>query len=473
MNAGTNAAPASIADLGRGLRSGLCTSRSLVDAALEDIVTSDAHLRAFTRLDADGARRAAQVADEELRQGIDRGPLHGIPFALKDIYDVQGMPTTCSSSVPDDAPRAVDSHVVSRLRGAGAILLGKLTTHEFAIGTPTEESGFPPARNPHSAAHITGGSSSGSGALVGAGIVRLAPGTDTAGSIRGPAAWCGVVGLKPTYGRVSRQGVFPLAWTLDHCGPLAGSVEDCAIALQIMAGHDPGDPASADLPVPDYRRDLDGGVAGLRVGIARAFFQDSPLLADEVRANIDETIARLVRAGAHVEDVSLPDIELFTSCGRVILCAEMYALHRHLLAERAQDYHPLTVSRLAGGAAISAADYLNALRLRSELIRQTNQVFASCDVLLTAISLQPAPLVEAGLKGRDWPLQQIMFNVTGHPALSLPTGISLEGLPLGVQLVGRPFDEATLFKVAYSLERDIGVLRQADTMWWQSAAARA
>lgn len=471
MTSDTRAPQQGIAELGRSLRQGLVSAQSLTEKALEEIASSQPHLRAFTRVDAEGARRAAKVADQELQQGLDRGPMHGIPYALKDIYDVEGMPTTCSSNVLDDDPKAIDSEVASRFRAAGAVLVGKLTTHEFAIGTPTEETGFSPARNPWSQSHITGGSSSGSGAIVGAGILRLATGTDTAGSIRGPAAWCGAVGLKPTYGRVSRRGVFPLAWTLDHCGPIAGSVEDCAIALQVMAGHDPLDPASADVPVADYRAGLDGNVQGLRIGVPRAFFRDSPLLSDEVRTNIDETVARLTRLGAIVEDVELPDFKLFTSSGRVILAAEMYAIHREMLAKRSVDYHPLTVSRICVGSAISAADYLNALRVRSELMRSTNRILTSCDVLLTAISLASAPLVAAGMKGRDWPLQQVMFNVTGHPAMSLPTGLNEGGLPMGIQLVGRPFDEATLLRVAYALESDSGPLPQPETVWWQSTVA--
>jgi len=251
----------SVAALGRGLRDGTLKAEGLARNALSRIAAHDGRLHAFIHVERDAAIQAACAADAELAAGRDRGPMHGIPYALKDIYDVAGLPTTCHSRLRLDAVATEDSAVAARFREGGAVLLGKLATYEFALGGPSFDLPFPPARNPWNPDRVPGGSSSGSGAAVAAGFVRVAPGSCTAGSIRGPAAWCGTVGMKPTYGRVSRRGVFPLAWSLDHCGPLARGVEDAAIALQVMAGYDPRDRASADLPVPDYRADLGAGVA--------------------------------------------------------------------------------------------------------------------------------------------------------------------------------------------------------------------
>ena len=260
----------SIAEMGRALRAGAVTSEQLTRDALGRIATRNVTLHAFVLLTADRALADAVRADFELQAGQDRGPLHGIPYALKDIYDTAGIRTTCHSKLRLDHVPDYDSVVASRLAEAGGVLLGKLATHEFALGGPSFDLPFPPARNPWNPDHVTGGSSSGSATAVASRMVRMAMGSDTGGSIRGPAAWCGLVGIKPTYGRVSRRGVFPLSWTLDHCGPLSRDVEDSAITLQILAGHDALDAASADVPVPNYRADLDKGVAGLRIGIPRA-----------------------------------------------------------------------------------------------------------------------------------------------------------------------------------------------------------
>ena len=253
-----------------------CLRRQITRDALDRIAGIDPCLHAFVSVDGNNALRAARVADGELRQGRDRGPMHGIPYAVKDIIDVAGMATTCHSKLRLDHVASADAEVTARLRNAGAILLGKLATYEFALGGPSFDLPFPPTRNPWNLEHIPGGSSSGSAAAIAAGFVRMAIGSCTAGSIRGPAAWCGTVGIKPTYGRVSQRGVFPLAWSLDHCGPLTRSVEDAAISLQVMAGYDALDPSSADVPVPDFRSGLDSGVTGLRLGVPRAFFETTP-----------------------------------------------------------------------------------------------------------------------------------------------------------------------------------------------------
>ena len=331
-------------------------------------------------------------------------------------------------------------------------MLGKLATFEFALGGPSFDLPFPPTRNPWNLEHVPGGSSSGSAAAVAAGFVRTAIGSCTAGSIRGPAAWCGTVGMKPTYGRVSRRGVFPLAWSLDTCGPLSRSVEDAAMSLQIMAGHDPLDPSSADLPVPDFRSALDRGVAGLRLGVPRAFFETSSLLSSDIRCAIENTLTLLRESGARVENVSVPDFALFHACNRVIMNAEAYALHKATLQRSWADLGEITVRRFLAGISITASEYLNALRLRGRLAEEVNEVLARYDGLITAISLATAPRFDAPPQALAWPLQSSPFNLTGHPAMTVPVGLGADGLPLAVQVIGAPFDEPTVFRIGRAVE---------------------
>lgn len=445
----------SIAEAGRELRAGGLTSRALTRAALERIATLDPEVHAFIRITERRALADAERADEELARGQDRGPLHGIPYALKDIFDTAGIATTCHSKLRLGHVPARDSAVAERLAAAGGVLLGKLATHEFALGGPSFDLPFPPARNPWNTEHFTGGSSSGSAAAVAAGFVRLASGSDTGGSIRGPAAYTGAVGLKPTYGRVSRRGVFPLSFTLDHCGPITRSVEDAAIALQLMAGFDPLDPASAAQPVPDYRATLEAGVGGLRIGVPRTFFEDSPVLSAEVAAAIEHVIALLRDAGAEVADVGLPDYALFAAANRVILHAEAFSVHAKDLRERFGDYARNTAYRLTQGALLTAADLVQADRVRRALVDAVAAVFTRSDVLLTAAALAPAPRLDASADPRAAysPIQTGAWNLTGYPAMSVPVGLSTARLPLSVQLVGRPFDEATLLRVGRAIER--------------------
>jgi aspartyl-tRNA(Asn)/glutamyl-tRNA(Gln) amidotransferase subunit A len=444
----------SIAAMGRALRDGSVTSTQLTNDALGRIAAKDSGLHAFVLVTRDRALADAHRADAELKASIDRGPFHGIPYALKDIYDTGGIRTTCHSKLRLDNVPAADSVVAAKFSDAGGVLLGKLATHEFAIGGPGFDLPFPPARNPWNVAHVTGGSSSGSATAIAARMVRMAMGSDTGGSIRGPAAWCGLAGIKPTYGRVSRRGVFPLSWTLDHCGPLSRSVEDSAITLGILAGHDPADPASADVPVGDYLANLDKGVAGLRIGIPRAFFQAAPAATPEVLAGIDRTADQLRAAGATVEDIALPDYALFGAAGRIIMSAEAYAIHAADLRTRLLDYGMITANRFVLGAAITAADYIDALRARRELTDAINAALSRHDALLTASALCTAPRFDAPVDALSSaaPMQTIPFNVTGHPAMSVPVGIASDGLPIGVQIVGRPFDEAMVFRVSRAVE---------------------
>ena len=445
----------SIAEMGRLLRSGAVTSEQLTGDALARIAARDPALHAFVLVTEERALADARRADEELRTGRDRGPFHGIPYALKDIYDTAGIRTTCHSKLRIEHVPAEDSVAAARLREAGGTLLGKLATHEFAIGGPSFDLPFPPARNPWNPDHITGGSSSGSGTAVAARMVRMAMGSDTGGSIRGPAAWCGTVGIKPTYGLVSRRGVFPLSWTLDHIGPLTRNVEDAAITLQVLAGHDPLDPASADVRVPDYRADLDKGVQGLRIGIPRAFFATAQATTAEVVAGLDRIATSLRDAGAVVEDIELPDYALFAAAGRVIMMAEAFAIHEKDMQTRLLDYGEITAGRFILGAAITAVDLVHALRARRELTDAVNRVLQRCDALLTLSALATAPRFDQPTDSLSLasPIQTVPFNVTGHPAMSVPTGVGGSGLPIGVQIVGRPFDEPMVFRVGRAVEK--------------------
>ena len=445
-----------IAEAGRRLRDGSLTSTGLTRHLLDRIAALDGALHSFVLVTEERAMADAARADAELAGGTDRGPMHGIPYALKDIYDTAGIRTTCHSKLlVDNIPRQ-DSVTARKLAQAGGVLLGKLATHEFALGGPSFDLPFPPARNPWNLEHITGGSSSGSGAAVAAGLVRTAMGSDTGGSIRGPAAYCGTVGLKPTYGLVSRRGVFPLSYTLDHCGPLSASVEDAAITTQVIAGYDPADPASVNRPAPDLCSGLEGGVAGLRIGLPRNLYRRAEGLVPETVAALDRLAEALAAAGAIVEEVTLPDYDLFNICGRVIMISEAFAIHEADLRSRPLDYGAIFLARMAVGATISAADYMQAQRLRRELSEAVNRVaLKRHDLLLTACSLGPAPRFDEYPPDRPGPMhmQTMPFNVTGNPALSMPAGLSASGLPLSAQLVARPFEEALLLRAGRAVEK--------------------
>lgn len=427
----------------------------LVRELLERVEAHDPRLNAFIRLDADGVLQEAREAERELRAGRRRGPLHGVPVAVKDIIDVAGEPTTCHSKVMEGHVARQDAGVIARLREAGAILFGKTALHEFAIGGPAFDLPFPPARNPWNAAHHPGGSSSGSGAALAAGMVPLALGTDTGGSIRNPAAACGIVGLKPTYGRVSRSGVFPLSFTLDHVGPMTRSVTDAALSLQAMAGDDPRDASSARTEVGDYRSALEQGARGLRVGFVRHFHEEEQQASPEVARALDEAAALLRREGAQVRDVRLPPLAHFTWPQRVLFHAEAWAVHSRWLAERPADYAGISRRKLLPGAYLGAGDYVHAQQKRAEMIEAVHRALTDVDVLLTVNSMEtPCRIEDADEAARTYARHaRSPFNLTGHPAIALMCGLSAAGLPLSLQLVGRPFDEATLLRAARAYER--------------------
>jgi aspartyl-tRNA(Asn)/glutamyl-tRNA(Gln) amidotransferase subunit A len=455
----TNLFELSIAEAGRKLREGAITSMRLTEDALARIGAIDPALDSFITVTADRARADATAADANFAKGIDNGPMQGVPYALKDIYDTAGIRSTCHSKLRADNLPTADSVVEEKFKAQGAVLLGKLATHEFALGGPSFDLPFPPARNPWNREHIPGGSSSGSGAAVAAGLVRMAMGSDTGGSIRGPAAYCGTIGLKPTYGLVSRRGVFPLSTTLDHCGPLSWTVEDSAVALQTIAGYDPLDPASVDRPVPNFSEGLGRGVEGLRIGLPRHFFAEAEDVSPEVVAAIDRAAETLVKLGAAVEPITLPDYDLFNACGRIIMYAEAFAIHERDYQTRPLDFGLLTYLRMTLGAFVTGADLHQAMRLRRELTRAVNLKLKTYDALITASALMPAPAF-ADIDPNsppNWPIQTMPFNITGNPAMSIPTGFSASGLPLSMQIVGRAFDEATVLRIGAAFEAATGL----------------
>ncbi len=430
----------------------------LTQALLDRIGKLDPKLNTFIQLDGDAALAAAQSAETEIMAGRPRGALHGVPVGIKDIIDVAGLPTTCHSKVLEGSLATADAVCVGKLRGAGAIVLGKLSTHEFAIGGPSFDLPWPPARNPWNPNHHPGGSSSGSGSGVSAGLFPMALGSDTGGSVRNPASCCGIVGMKPTYGLVSRRGVFPLSFTLDHVGPMTRTVEDNALMLEAIAGHDPLDPGSAPAKTGHYRSKLDISIRDLRVGFVRHFHETDTPADPEVTAGLQHVARGLQALGAEVRDVTLPTLGEFGAVNRVILQSEAWSVHAKWLRERPGDYGQLARRRLMAGAFYAAGDYVHAQRRRKEMIAEVEAVLREHDVLLCASSMDPACRIDNPAEvERTYPRQaRTPFNTTGHPALAMMSGLSKAGLPLSVQFVGRYFDEATIYQVARAWERSAG-----------------
>lgn len=450
----------SILEAGAQLRNGAVTARALAEDALARISAGDEMLHSFITVTKERALADADAADADFAKGIDKGPMQGIPYALKDIYDTADIRTTCHSKLLQDNVPASDCVVAEKLRAGGGVLLGKTATHEFAFGGPSFDLPFPPARNPWNPEHIPGGSSSGSGAAVAAGFVRMAMGSDTGGSIRGPASYCGTIGLKPSYGLVSRRGVFPLSFTLDHAGPLSWTVEDTAATMQVIAGYDPLDPASADPGPIDFLTGLDSGIEGMKFAFPRHFFEGAEGLSDETVAALDAAIAQLSALGATVDVVTLPDFDLFNAAGRVIILSEAYAIHEANMKSRPLDYGRFTHARMAVGGLLSASDLMQALRVRRKLsIAVNNTVLGKYDAIIAASTLAPAGRFDQIDPDTppNWPIQTMPFNVTGNPAMSIPTGFSEDGLPLSMQIVGKPFDDATVLKIGKAYEAATGL----------------
>ncbi len=444
-----------IAAASRLIAAGEISPVELTRACLERIDRLDGTLHAFLHRDDERALASARAAEAEIAGGKRRGALHGIPIGLKDIYSTKDMPTTGHSRQLEGNRPSEDATATRLLAEAGTILMGKLATHEFAFGGPSFDLPWLPARNPWNPDHFTGGSSSGTGAAVAAGLVLGGLGSDTGGSIRLPAALCGLAGLKPTYGLVSRAGVLPLAYSLDHAGPMAWTVEDCALLLQAIAGHDPADPASARRAVPDFSGELDTGAKGLRIGVIRHFHERDNPVNEATRKGIEDAIAFYRGEGAEIRDVTLPPLLDWRACGLVIMLAEGFAVHADWMRTRPERYGELLRDRLALGGLIGGADYVQAQRRRAELNAALARVLATCDVLLTATVPAEAPRIERVPKWGivEQPNFTSVFNVAGVPALSICTGYGDGGLPLAMQLVAKPFAEPTLFRAAHAYER--------------------
>ena len=445
-----------LAEAAAGLRRKEFSPYELTEASLRRIESIDDRLHCFITLTADLALRQAQQAEQELQSGQSRGPLHGIPIALKDLYSTQGIRTTCHSAVLQDWVPDTDATAASKLREAGAILLGKVGMHEFAFGGPSMDAPFPAVRNPWNTAHIPGGSSSGRGAALAAGLCYGSLGSDTGGSIRTPSSHCGVVGIKPTYGRVSRYGVVPLSWSLDHAGPMGRSVEDCAILLQAIAGYDAKDPASAKVDVPNFSSGLNQTIKGIRVGVPRAGWFDENLGTDaETAALFDQALKTLEELGASIVEIDGKPFSLARKANQTILVCEAYAYHEKRLQEAPEKFGTSVRRRLLEGAFLSAADYLAAQRARTTLNEQIVANFARVDVFATPGAPRP-PDAFATLDPNEQNLRPSFtnpFNLTGLPAISVPCGFTQGNLPAGLQIVARSFDEVTAFRVAYAYEQ--------------------
>jgi aspartyl-tRNA(Asn)/glutamyl-tRNA(Gln) amidotransferase subunit A len=442
---------AGIAELGGRFRRGDLSPVEYARDLLQRIERLDKTLHAFVTVTPERALADARAAEAAIRGGT-AGPLAGIPVGYKDLYATRGIRTTGGSALLADWVPDADSTCVARLQRAGTVMLGKLITHEFAFGIQFPGHRFEAARNPWNLDHVPGGSSSGSGAALAAGLAVGALGSDTGGSIRGPAAYCGIAGIKPTYGRVSRAGVLTLSWTLDHAGPMARTVEDCAYLLQALAGHDPADPASSREPVPDFRAGLAAGARGLRVGVPRAYFMDG--VSDEVAAAFEAALATLGALGASVRPVDIPSIHAAPSF-MVIMLAEAFAYHERDLRERPERYGEVLREKLMVGALFTAAEYVQAQRLRARLRAEMAAVLRDVDLLATPTALTPA-LPFKTMWDPNLPFAKSNmppFNLTGLPALALPCGFSRTGLPLSLQLAGRAFDEATVLRAGHAYEQ--------------------
>ncbi len=443
-----------IAEAARQIAAKRISPVELTKICLDRIAAVDSKLNSFITVTSDRAMADAKAAEARIMAGSALGVLDGIPIAHKDIYGTAGIRTTGHSKqlinyVPD-----ADAFTVTKLADAGTVMLGKLSTHEFALGGPSFDLPWPPARNPWNTDHFPAGSSSGTGAAVAAGLILGGTGSDTGGSIRGPAALCGIAGIKPTYGLCSRAGIQPLSYTLDHAGPMAWTVEDCAILLQAMAGHDPADPASANHAVPNYTVDLGKGVQGLRIGVARHFHEEDNKVSPAVQAGIDDALAVWASQGAEIVDVTLPSLQEYQAVCWVIMIVEAYALHEKWMQTSFNDYGELFRDRVALGGLIPAADYVQAVRRRRELLTDTFAATKDIDAVVTAGAPAEAPHIHAVPKwgNLEKPNFTNPFNVTGWPAMCVCSGFGVGGLPVSVQIAAKPFQEALLFRIGHAYE---------------------
>ncbi|MGI8910839.1 MAG: amidase [Rubrobacteraceae bacterium] len=449
--------PQSLAILARAIRERSISPVEAVEACLKRIEADETN--AFITVTPERASEAAERMEREILAGEHRGPLHGVPVALKDLIFTKGVRTTMASAFFEDFVPEYDATVVRKLEEAGAVLVGKTNTHEFAYGPTGDRSFFGPARNPRDHAKITGGSSGGSGAAVAAGLCYAALGSDTGGSIRIPAALCGAVGMKPTFGRVSKHGVFPLSWTLDHVGPITRTVEDNALLLNALAGYDPRDPYSVDRPAEDFTRDLRRGVRGAVVGIPRDFYFEH--VEEEIEARVRELAEVFRSLGAEVREVTIPNVWETLSAQRLTLAAEAYAVHEERLKSEPEKFDDQGLERLLNGEKLEAHRYANAQQRKLRSIEEFGHVLEMVDVILTPTV--PIPATEIGQRQTNIrSYEEAVYsaltrltgptNLNGLPSLSVPCGVTTAGLPVGAQLIGQPFDETTLYRFGHAYE---------------------
>jgi Asp-tRNA(Asn)/Glu-tRNA(Gln) amidotransferase A subunit family amidase len=426
----------------------------LAKTHLERIRRLDPQLHAFLLVTEERALADAKAAEARQMSGSLRGPLDGIPIAHKDIYCTAGIRTTAHSKLLEHNVPTEDAHTVKKWADAGVVMLGKLATHEFAFGGPSFDLPWPPARNPWNTEHFTAGSSSGTGAAVAAGLILGGTGSDTGGSIRGPAALCGIAGIKPTYGLSSRRGILPLAFSLDHAGPMAWTAEDCALLLQGMAGHDPLDPASVDRPVPNFTAEIGKGVKGLRIGVVRHFFETDNRASDATRKGIDTALDFFRKEGADVRNITLSPLIDYHAVGYLLMISEAFALHGPWLRKHFMDYGELFRDRVSLAATISGPDLVQATRRRRELCREMADRMADLDIIVSASQPAEAPKITELPKwiGIEKASFTMPCNVTGFPAISICTGFGEGGLPVSIQLAGKPFTEPMLFRAAHAYE---------------------
>lgn len=447
-----------IADAAKLIAARKLSPVELTQDCLARVHAMDATLHAFVLVTEERALSDAKAAEAAIMASGPKTPLHGIPIGLKDIVDTAGIPTTCQSAILQDNIPDSDATCAVKLAQAGSVLMGKLTTHEFADGGPSFDLPKPPAANPWNPEHFTAGSSSGTGAAVAAGMILCGIGTDTGGSIRGPAALCGIAGIKPTYGLVSRAGVAPAAFSLDHIGPMAWTAEDCALMLQAIAGPDPRDPASANRPVPDYAALIGASLKGARIGVIRHFHEQDYKASDPTVNAINDALSVFRDLGAAVSEVTLSPIQDWHACGSLISITERASAYEEWARTRLGDFSERVQRRLMLGALVSGTDYVQAVRRRRELRDELKAAMAGLDVVVTAGAAGEAPRLDAVARWDVFtaPSFTMPFNVAGYPAISVCSGFGPGGLPLSLQIVGKPFQEAKVFQVADAFEKATG-----------------
>jgi aspartyl-tRNA(Asn)/glutamyl-tRNA(Gln) amidotransferase subunit A len=443
-----------IAEAARRIAAKQLSPVELAKTHLDRIRRLDPGLNAFLLVTEERALADARAAEARQMSGALRGRLDGIPIAHKDIYNTAGIRTTAHSKLLEHNVPTRDAHTVKKWADAGTVMLGKLATHEFAFGGPSFDLPWPPARNPWNRDHFTAGSSSGTGAAVAAGLILGGTGSDTGGSIRGPAALCGIAGLKPTYGLSSRTGILPLAFSLDHAGPMAWTAEDCGLLLQGMAGHDPEDPASIDRPVPDFTAELGKGVKGLRIGVVRHFFEADHRASDATRAGIDAAMDFYAKEGAEVRDIALSPAADYHAVGYLIMITEAFTLHGPWMRKHFMDYGELFRDRISLAATVSGPDMIQATRRRRMLCSEMAAAMENLDIIVSASQPGEAARIDSVPKwaNMEKPSFTMPFNVTGFPAISICTGFGEGGLPVAMQLAGKPFTEPTLLRAAHAYE---------------------